>query len=145
MSYETSWKVRFGDVDPAGIALYPTVVRALHDALEDFFEEFVKVAYDRVMTVERIGWPAVELHVSFRAPLRFGEVVTLSMTILEMGRSSVKFRYRVRGEDGSERAEAELTAVTVSLDGFHPVPIPERYRREFQKILEPAGGSGGRG
>ena len=27
-----------------------------------------------------------------------------------MGRSSVKFRYRVRGEDGSERAEAELTA-----------------------------------
>jgi len=136
-TYETRWKVRFGDVDPAGVAFYPTVVRALHDALEDFFGEFVGVEYDRVLTEERLGFPAVGLNVNFFRPLRFGETVILAMSITHLGRSSVRFRYRVRGEDGTERAEAEVTVTTVSLDSFSSVPIPDRYRRVFERVLEP--------
>jgi len=49
MAYTTSLKVRFGDVDHAGIAYYPTIIDYLHRGFEDFWEGWMQTPYREVV------------------------------------------------------------------------------------------------
>src|SRR6185436_11346971 len=74
-------KVRFSDVDRAGIAYYPRVIHWLHVAFEEFFEQFCGVPYATVLEKENLGFPAVDLKTEFVAPCRFGEVLTVHVSL----------------------------------------------------------------
>lgn len=138
MAFETTIKVRFSDVDRAGIAYYPRVVHWLHVAFEEFFEGFVGVPYAAVLERENLGFPTVALEVEFLRPNRFGETLRVAVAIESIGTSSSRFRYQLFGPDGSERARARVTVVCVALDALQPVPLPERYRTRFAAALAPA-------
>jgi 4-hydroxybenzoyl-CoA thioesterase len=134
--FETRIKVRFGDVDKAGIAYYPTIVNYFHVAFEEFFEGFVHVPYDRFLAETGLGFPAARLEIEFRAPLRFGDVVTVQVSVVRIGQSSVRFRYRILGPQGAEHAEALVTVVCVDLESLAPVPIPAEVQEIFRRCLE---------
>ena len=135
--FETPIKVRFSDVDRAGIAYYPRVVHWLHVAFEEFFEGFVGVPYATVLERENLGFPAVDLKVEFVKPMRFGEVLKVGVALERIGGASSLFRYEVRGPDGDVRARARVTVVCVALDTLKPTPLPERYRSRFAAALLP--------
>ena len=46
--FRTQILVRFGDLDPAGIAYYPNLVNFLHESFEDFFSGYVGRPYPEV-------------------------------------------------------------------------------------------------
>jgi YbgC/YbaW family acyl-CoA thioester hydrolase len=137
MAFETRIKVRFSDVDRAGIAYYPRVVHWLHVAFEEFWEGFVGVPYATVLERENLGFPAVGLSIEFEKPMRFGEVLTVRVGLERIGRSSVAFRYDVLGADGGRRASARVTVVCVRLDTLVPTALPDRYRTIFERALVP--------
>jgi 4-hydroxybenzoyl-CoA thioesterase len=148
MAFETRIKVRFSDVDRAGIAYYPRVIHWLHVAFEEFWEGFVGVPYASVLERENLGFPAVDLKVEFLKPTRFGEVLTVRVGIEKLGRSSSTFRYEVFGPDGGTggtavdlRVRARVTVVCVALDRLRSSPLPEKYRARFAQALVPEGGA----
>ena len=135
--FETTIKVRFSDVDRAGIAYYPRVIHWLHVAFEDFWEGFIGVPYATVLERENLGFPAVDLKVEFVKPTRFGELLTVGVAVERIGRSSSTFRYEVR-KDGELRVRAHVTVVCVALDSLKPVALPEKYRARFAAVqVEP--------
>ncbi len=138
MAFQTPIKVRFSDVDRAGIAYYPRVVHWLHVAFEEFFEGFVGVPYATVLERENLGFPAVDLKVEFVRPMRFGEVLQVSVAVEQIGKSSSVFRYEVRGPQDDVRARARVAVVCVALDTLKPTPLPDRYRARFTAALIPA-------
>jgi 4-hydroxybenzoyl-CoA thioesterase len=140
MAFETRIKVRFSDVDRAGIAYYPRVVHWLHVAFEEFWEGFIGVPYATVLERENLGFPAVDLRVEFVKPTRFGELLTVRVAIEKVGRASSVFRYDVLGPAGEERVRARVTVVCVALDSLKPVALPERYRTRFTEALVAADG-----
>ena len=129
-------KVRFSDVDRAGIAYYPRVIHWLHVAFEEFFEQFCGVPYATVLERENLGFPAVDLKTEFLRPCRFGELLTVRVGLAKVGRSASTFHYVIVGPDGVERARAFVTVVCVLLDTLQPTPLPERYRERFAAALE---------
>jgi 4-hydroxybenzoyl-CoA thioesterase len=131
MAFETKIKVRFSDVDRAGIAYYPRVIHWLHVAFEEFWEGFVGAPYATVLEREDLGFPAVDLKVEFVKPTRFGEVLTVRVGVEKIGRSSSVFRYDVVGPAGDERVRARVTVVCVALSTLKPTPLPEKYRARF--------------
>jgi len=134
-------KVRFSDVDRAGIAYYPRVIHWAHVAFEEFFEHFCGVPYATVLEKENLGFPAVALKTDFIRPCRFGEVLTVQVSLARIGRSSSTFRYVMVGPAGDERVRALVTVVCVRLDTLEPTPLPEPYRARFAAALvEEAGG-----
>jgi 4-hydroxybenzoyl-CoA thioesterase len=135
--FAASIKVRFSDVDRAGIAYYPRMVHWFHVAFEEFFENFCGVPYATVLEKENLGFPAVELRTEFLRPCRFGELLSVRVSLAKVGRSSSTFRYVVVGPDGAERARAFVTVVCVALDTLAPLPLPDRYRERFTAALEP--------
>lgn len=140
MVYRAKIKVRFGDIDHAGILYYPRFFHYFHVAFEEFFEQVVGVSYDRIVNDERIGFPTLKLATEFRKPLAYGDILEVAMEVRELGNSSVAFRFTVyRAGTPEVCAQSEHTVVCVDMETFRPTPIPARCRDAFESIAAPAG------
>ena len=132
MPFSTRIIVRFADVDAAGLVYYPVLFHYCHVAMEEFFAARCGVTYDRLMSVERIGFPTVNAKAEFSAPLVYGDVVETEVFISRVGTSSVVFEYRLRrASDHALCASATLVQVAMDLDSRRAVPVPEPLRRAF--------------
>jgi len=128
--------VRFGDIDQAGIAYYPTLFDHCHAAFEEFFTGALGIPYPKVLLKDRLGFPTVHLEADFRTALRYGDVLAVEVAVAALGRSSVRFRYRAfrRGER-KPAFEVIGTTVCVDMRTFRPCSVPPRYRRLLARHL----------
>ena len=55
MSFRSKLRIRFGDIDRAGIVYYPRFMHYFHVAMEEFFAAKLGVAYHKVIDEHRIG------------------------------------------------------------------------------------------
>ena len=132
MPFSTQIKVRFADVDAAGLVYYPVLFHYCHVAMEEFFAARCPASYDRLMSGERIGFPTVNARAEFFEPLVYGDVVEAEVFVSRVGRSSATFEYRLRrASDHTLCASATLVQVAMNLDSRRAVPIPENLRRAF--------------
>src|SRR5438093_5364199 len=132
MTYRTRIKVRFGDIDHAGIAYYPNLYHYCHVAFEEFFEEFVGVSYPRLIEEEGIGFPTVRVESYFRRPIKYGDILEICVGVTRLGESSVNFEFRAtRAGEGELRFATSHILVAVDMVTLKPVRIPERLREAF--------------
>ena len=134
MPYRTKIKVRFGDVDHAGIAYYPNLYHYCHIAFEEFFEEFVGTPYPKLVEQEHIGFPTVRVESYFRRPINYGDVLDVRVGVVRVGESSVTFEFRAsRAGEGDLRFASSHICVAVDMTTFKPVRIPPYLREAFQR------------
>ena len=104
-----------------------------HKAFEDFFDEKGPVTYPKVIGEWRRGFPAVRSEGSYAAPLTYGDLAQVQVSIEHIGRTSFKTRYQIfRAQDRVLCFDGLVTTVCVDLDGFRPTPI-EGSLLEFLK------------
>jgi len=131
-------KVRFAEIDRAGIVYYPRYFHYLHVAFEEFFERRVGVPYPVLLDRRRVGFPTVHAECDYRAPVEFGDLLEVEVAVARIGRASVVFRYRVRNRTRRRAtAEARVTVVCVDMDTFRPRSIPAYCLRAFRRHLAP--------
>lgn len=128
--------VRFGDVDPAGIAYYPRIHNFIHEAFEDLWEEYIGVRYYQLIQEDRVAFPMVHTEVDFKAPLHFGDRPVIKVSCFNMGRSSLGLRYLFE-VNGTVCVDARTTTTCIDADALKSQPIPEVYREYFQGIRVP--------
>jgi len=131
--FRTSILVRFGDLDPAGIAYYPNLVNFLHESFEDFCAGHVGRPYPELYR-EGIGFPSVKLEMEFLAPVRYGDHVDVDVTVEHLGRSSVRIRYEASVK-GRAVFKARNTSVAVDMSTFRPMDLPPWLRQRFEAAL----------
>src|SRR5262245_11741570 len=102
MAYTTAIKVRFGDIDHAGIAYYPNLYHYFHIAFEEFFEEYLGALYPKVLDDEKLGFPTVRVETDFLQPIRYGDTLDITITVPRLGRSSAELLFTAvrRGDSG---------------------------------------------
>jgi 4-hydroxybenzoyl-CoA thioesterase len=115
--------IRFGWCDPAGILYYPRYFDLFHQAMESWFGAALGLPYGDFIRGGR-GVPSVHAEADFVAPCTLGETVQVALTVEAVGRSSLRFAYRVVGPDGGERATGRVVTVLMDLD-----PASETFRR----------------
>ena len=136
MAFTSVQKIRFDDVDGAGIVYYPQFFHLCHAAFEDFFDSAAPVSYPELVGQRRLGFPTVAIESSFSAPLVYGDVAVVELTVERMGRSSVTFGYQIRRKrDGVHCFRASITTVLVSIDTMKPVPLSDEHRSLFERLL----------
>ena len=132
MPYTTKIKVRFGDVDHAGIAYYPNLYHYCHIAFEEFFEEFVGMPYPTLVEREHIGFPTVRVESYFRRPIKYGDVLEVRVGVVRVGESSVTFEFRAaRSGEGELCFASSHICVAVDMTTFKPERIPKYLREAF--------------
>lgn len=134
-AYNTVIQVRFGHVDPAGIAYFPRIFDYVHDVFEEVWEMHVGTRYYHLLLDQKVGFPLVHSDVDFRRPLRFGDRPVVSVTCFKLGRTSLGLRYRFMMGD-AVHVEARMITVCTKTDTMKPMEIAPEFRRRFEAILE---------
>ena len=136
-AYQIEVPVRFGDVDHAGIVYYPRFFFYFHECFEDFFASR-GVPYATVLGERDVGFPTVHAEADYKAPLRFGDVIVMSLSVSRVGDKSATFVYEcVRKRDGVLACVGTITCATVRMSDFTATPVPEWLREMFAEIARP--------
>jgi len=136
LRFSTRVQVRIPEVDLAGIVYHGLYFGYFELARADYFKNL------GVADVLRpSGLPAHVVHAEadYKSPARFDEVLVLEAGISEIGRTSYTFQYRVTGQaDGRLVAEGRTVHVTLDMETWKPVPIPEAFRRLVRSFEGPS-------
>ena len=65
MAFRSLLKIRFGDIDHAGIVYYPRFLHYFHVTLEESFGQELGIDYPIFINEHRIGLPIVHLENEF--------------------------------------------------------------------------------
>lgn len=125
--HEFRYYVGFDDVDAAQILYYPRYFHLCHVAFEDYFNQKGPVSYPSLIKERRFGFPAVHVDANFKAPIAYGETITIFVATKHIGTSSLATNYRFIGE-GSEKFVATITTVYTDLTLKKAFAIPEELR-----------------
>ena len=112
---KTELRVIYGDTDQMGVVYYGTYLR--------FFEagrnELIRARGMRYRDFEaqfRLMLPVVEAHVSYKAPARYDDLITVETSSEDVRRASARFAYRIV-RDGEVLATGHTVHACVDLDG----------------------------
>jgi len=133
-------RVRFGDVDHAGIVYYPRILHYCHMAYEDWLIEEC-IGLHELIGIRRYGTPVVSLSSSFHAPMAHGDLIHVEVTVERVGVRSFILGYRVISAAlETVCARMEVTHASVDLETFQSVPIPPDLRAMFEEPVQEEGG-----
>lgn len=132
--FTKTYPLRFGDCDPSGIAYYPSYLRILDGAIEDFFAS-MGAKRDHMITEMRMGTPTVTMNLVFERPGYQGDDLTIDIRVTGLGRSSLDLAHAVsaRGET-LFRANHRLAAT--SLETHTSRAWPDDLRAALTHHLE---------
>ena len=132
--FTKAYPLRFGDCDPSGIAYYPSYLRILDGAIEDFFAS-MGAPRDQMISEMRVGTPTVTLNLVFARPGCQGDELTIDIRVVGLGRTSLDLAHTV-----SARGETLFTAnhrlVATSLDTHKSCAWPDELRAALTHHLE---------
>ncbi len=134
MPFTHTHVVRFAEVDPAGILFFSRVAEHCHAAYEAL------VASAGLSVPAYFGgspWkaPIVRWEVDYHAPSRLGESLTVTITEVVRGRSSLTLSFAVTGPDGVPRSTARMVAVFVEGEPLRARAIPDEVNVAFDRLL----------
>ena len=139
MAFNSQLKIRFGDIDRAGIVYYPRFMHYFHVALEEFFANALGIEYHAMVETHRIGLPTVHLETDFSRPFSYGDHIEVEVSVLKVGRSSIAFGYRVfKTGETQPRIVGHNVTVCLDMDTFNKLEIPEWFRQLLERQLNVA-------
>ncbi len=135
--------VRFADCDPAGIVFFPQYMVMINTLVEEWFDQGLGISYAGLIGERRTGLPTVRLEVDFTAVSRHGEVLTQSLAIDKLGRSSLTLAIAFHGPAAAGgttpelRLRARQVLVCTSLLTHRAEALPNDVRAALAPYVQP--------
>jgi len=123
--YTTDVDVRFRDIDAMNHVNNAVYATYLEQARVEYFSEVVGLDLDEVDTV------LASLRIDYGRPIKLGETVEVTVTVPELGDSSIPMEYELRTQEGVA-AEGETVQVAFDPDAGSSRPIPPEWRAEIE-------------
>jgi acyl-CoA thioester hydrolase len=111
-------RVSWNDCDPSGRIRFQAAFDWFADAEVEFLRELGLTSVFGMM-------PRVAAGASYSKALRFDDLVTIDVSVAEVGRSSLRYEFVV-SKDGEEAVRGSVTAVYIVED--RAAPLPESVR-----------------
>jgi len=122
--FEWSRLVEFYETDLAGITHFSNFYRWMESAEHAFLRDRGIVLHQ-----EGIGWPRVNASADFRKPIKFGDLVRVTVSIAELKTRSVRYSFEFRVNESDEiHATGEMISVCVDLGTMKAIEIPAGIR-----------------
>ena len=120
--------VDFPMVDLANIAYYPRIFDLAHRFFEDSWVDICSVRYADLLLEQKVGFPVVHVESDFHAPLRYGDVITATIWIENVGDTSCTWRYEFRNQREELLWTSTHVTVCVDMDSMQRMSIPGHLR-----------------
>jgi acyl-CoA thioester hydrolase len=133
----TSRRVEFGDTDMAGIMHFSNFFKFMEVAETDFLTaRGLNVSW--YADGAKWGFPRVSASCDFQKPAKFGDVLTITVSVEKLGRKSVSYRYDFTNQRGEPVAVGRITAVfcrSTGPDHIEALEIPPDLRAKIEGQL----------
>jgi YbgC/YbaW family acyl-CoA thioester hydrolase len=145
--FKLTRQVEFSDTDMAGIAHYTAFFRFMEAAEHAFFRS-LGFSIHTTGFPEPIGWPRVHVECDFSYPLRFEDIVEISLYVREKSQKSIVYAFvfrKLNEEPVREVARGSLVVACVTRDKTtgkmkgYPIPkaIADKIEVAPQQLLSP--------
>ncbi len=131
LSVQAERRVRFEEVDMLGIVWHGHYVSFLDDGRVAFGDRFPAVSYGRLKD-EGVAAPIVQLHLDYKAPFFFDEVMRIETTLHWTDALRLNFSYRIVKPDGSTAVTAYSVQLFTDLKGA-VLLLPPDWIKEFRQ------------
>lgn len=115
-------RVRYGDVDQMGWVYYGNYLRWFEIGRAEMMRSLGR-SYRDLELEEGVLLPVLDARCRYFRGARYDERVTIETGVLDVGRATLRFGYRVRGEDGTTCALGYTEHCAVTRDA-RPVRLP---------------------
>ncbi len=134
MRFEVRRLVRFAHTDPSGIVFYPRYFEMINNTVEDWFADGLGVSFARLHSDYAAGVPTVHTECSFLSPSRLGEVLTFTLAVSRIGRSSLVLDIEAHcAEHRRVRATVTLVYTLVEDSRLESAPLPADLREQIER------------
>lgn len=131
----TGQRVRFHEVDHAGIVFFAKFYEYCHIAYEEFIEQVGGYGPNRFFRENDFGAPLVATRSSHHHPLFHGDRLTIRCWVAQLGRSSMTMRYEIRNEADALCATVYTRHAFISRASFRAIEIPDDIRAALAPYL----------
>lgn len=132
--FETKRTIHFSDCDPAGILFFGKSLELCHSAYEDFIQSF-NLQFD-YWNNKSFAVPIKKSEANFIKAIKYGEIVTIALRILEIRDSSFSIGYLIKNFDGEICLEAKTVHVFVSKENWSKMEINSIVKENLTRYLE---------
>jgi YbgC/YbaW family acyl-CoA thioester hydrolase len=131
-------RVRWGDVDAAGIIFYGAYIRFFEIAETELFRA-VGLPYGRVFDELDIWLPRAHLECDFRRAAQLDDLLEVAAYVGRIGTKSLRLNFEVR-RNGVEEiiADAHFVLVAVRRNTFESIAVPEELKLKLAPYTQPA-------
>ena len=137
MAFRASIKVRFSDIDNAGIVYFPRFTHYFHLAMEEFFGAVLKIDYADALYKKKVSLPTVHLEADFRSRLKYGDTVDMEVKVVKIGNSSITWEYTgFNRRNEKVVVEGSNTTVCVTTETFEKLEVPEWLKQGLLKYMK---------
>lgn len=126
--FSLTQKVLFKHCDPAGIVFFPRYFEMLNDIVEEYFDSVLNYSFNDI--VPDNGVPTAQMTATFSVPSRLGDILTITLNVTDIGRSSLKLSFETHCDD-ELRFSANSVIVFVDSNG-KSTPWPDSLRQALQ-------------
>lgn len=141
LSNSLSRRIEWGDCDPAGIVFNPRYFAFFDHATNLLYEAAGWPKQEMIERFNIVGCALVETKAIFSLPCRFGDVVTITSTVVEVRRSSFDIRHELRNAEGMLCIQGLETRVWTARDPesgtIKSSPIPDEVTARLCGSVEP--------
>jgi YbgC/YbaW family acyl-CoA thioester hydrolase len=124
-------RVRWGDVDAAGIIFYGAYIRFFEIAETELFRA-VGLPYGRVFDELDIWLPRAHLECDFRRAAQLDDLLEVAAYVGRIGTKSLRLNFEVRRNGAEEiTASAHFVLVAVRRGTFESIAVPEELKRKL--------------
>jgi YbgC/YbaW family acyl-CoA thioester hydrolase len=136
--FKLTRQVEFSDTDMAGIVHFTAFLRYMEAAEHAFFRS-LGFSIHTTGFAPPIGWPRVHVDCDFSNPLRFEDIVEISLRVREKRQKSIVYSFvfrKLNEEPAQEVARGSLAVACVTRDKatgkMKGIPIPEAIAEKIE-------------
>ena len=119
--------IRFADCDASGTVSHPHYFTMAEALIEDWFAQSLGRPFGELMGNRKIALATVHLTADIERQSRFGESLTWTLAVQEIGRATIRLKLAAAAE-AAERLTIQQVLMTVELGTGKSVPLPADLR-----------------
>jgi len=121
--HDTQLRVRYADTDQMGYVYYGKYAEYFEVGRVELIRH-LGIPYTQI-EAQGIMMPVAELHIAYKVPARYDELLRIRSCIPEIPRGSLLTTYEVYKEQGELSATGEVRLAFIDMQRQRPVRVPD--------------------
>lgn len=141
IEHQISIRVQYNETDQMGVVHHANYLKYMELGRIEWLRS-LGISYAD-MEENGVLLPVVSVHVNFKSPASFDDILTLKTRLEKLPRGSIDFTYEMTGADHRVIMTGKVVLAFIRASDFRPVRCPDEllevFRRHFQEPIPDTG------